>query len=273
MGDQGRRRCIFCGASADDREHLLPEWLKGILPSDVTATYTRQIVGEEPKSWKRKPFSEKAKFVCNDCNQGWMSDLEGEAKPLLTPAIARQGPCEFDLLAQWVIARWAVKTSYVMQMQGREQLAPQMRPVLLKLNLIPPPQVSVWIGSHRRAVEDPTNSVYIQKPLWIAPDDAGEVGAIEFGYMTFLAVGGVSFLLVEHRFDSYVECVLGEDHPAAKMFTKIWPRTTRVAMWPPSLMADRELIDLIFDPHTLPLGFDARPFPGRLHEAPYRNVF
>jgi hypothetical protein len=181
VGDPPRRHCIFCGAIADDTEHLLPRWLQKILPSDMTVTYTRQIVGEDPKTWKRRPFSEKAKFVCEGCNQGWMSELEGEAKAVLAPAIAREGPCRFDLVAQWVIARWAVKTCYVMQTQGPEQLAPQVHPVLLNLNLMPPPQVTLWIGSHDRAMQDPTNSVYLQKPLWITPDGDGERGAMEFG--------------------------------------------------------------------------------------------
>jgi hypothetical protein len=34
-------------------------------------------------------------------------------------------------------------------------------------------------------------------------------------------------------------------------------------------MADREFIDLIFDPDTLRLGFDTRVFPERLHEEPF----
>lgn len=273
MADKGHRNCIFCGATADDKEHLLPEWLQRILPSEEIGIYTRQIAGEDAKTWRRRPFTEKAKFVCKGCNQGWMSELESEAKPVLTPAVTREGPCRFDLVAQWTIARWAVKTSYVLQMQGPEQLAPQMHPLLLKLNLMPPPQVSVWIGSHRRAVQDPTNSVYLQKPLWVRPEKDRGRSATEFGYMSFLAVGGVSFLLVEHRFGTYVECVLGEEHPSSQMFTKIWPRTRRIASWPPHLMADQELIDLIFDADTLPLGFDARIFSGRLHEEPFRNVF
>lgn len=272
MGKEGKRNCIFCGARADDREHLLPEWLQKILPSEEAGIYTRQIAGEEPKSWRRRPFTEKAKFVCKGCNQGWMSELEGEAKTVLTAAITRQGPCHFDLVAQWTIARWAVKTCYVMQMQGPAQLTAEIHPILLNLNFMPPPRVTVWIGSHHRAVQDPTNSVYLQKPLWLRPENSDR-SALEFGYMSFLAIGGVSFLLVEHRLKSYVECVLGEDHPSSDLFTKIWPRTRKVASWPPYAMADRELIDLIFDPDTLPLGFDARVFEGRLHEEPFRNIY
>jgi hypothetical protein len=272
VGDQGKRHCIFCGNAADDREHLLPEWVRKILPSDQPVTHYRKVGGVETPPWRKKPFREKAKFVCGSCNHGWMSDLEKETKPLLAPAITHERSCDFDLVGQWVLARWAAKTCYVMQMQAPEPLAPQMHPVLLNLNFIPPPHVTVWIGSHARAIQDPINSAYVQQPLWLAQDGEHPREQVEFGYMSFLAVGGVSFLLVEHRFNSYVECVLGEQHPASNMFTKIWPRTRRVVPWPPTTMADQELLDLIFDAETLPLGFDPRFFPGKLHEAPFREA-
>lgn len=273
MGDQGQRRCIFCGNVADDKEHLLPEWLQRILPSDQPVIHYREVSGVKTPPREKKPFREKAKFVCKACNQGWMSDLETATKPLLTPAITRQGPCDLDLIAQWTVARWAVKTCFVMQTQAPEPLAPPIHPVLFKMNFMPPQTVTVWIGSHARARDDPINSVYIQKPLWLSPDDEHLKEPMEFGYMSFLAVGGVSFLVVGHRLGNYVECALGEDHPSSEMFIKLWPRTRRVLRWPPCLMADRELIDLVFDPDTLPLGFDARVFAGRLHEAPFRDAY
>lgn len=272
MADQGQRHCIFCGSIADDREHLLPEWIQKILPSDEPVVHIRQVGGVDVPRWEKKPFREKAKIVCQGCNHGWMSDLENESKPLLASAIAREGRCEFDLVSQWTVARWAVKTCYVFQRLAPALLAPQMHPVLLRMNLMPPQPVSVWMGSHYRAREDPINSAYVQKPLTLAIDQQPKESA-EFGYMGFLAVGGAAFLVVGHRLSNYVECVLGEDHPASQMFTKIWPRSRRVVSWPPYLMADRELIDLIFDPDTLPLGFDARVFPGRYHEAPFRDAY
>lgn len=272
MADQGKRRCIFCGDIANDREHLLPQWLQRILPSDEPVVHFRETGGIEMPQWERKPFREKAKFVCKTCNQGWMSELESEAKPILTPAITRdQLPYAFDLLGQWIAARWAVKTIYVMQ--ASLPLAPPIHPTLLMLNFKPPPQVTVWIGSHARARDDPINSCYLQKPLAMSGDEGGAMKSIDFGYMSFLAVGGISFLVVEHRFDSYVECVLGAEHPFSDMFIKLWPRSRSVLGWPPYVMADREYLDVLFDPDTLPLGFDARFFPGRLHEEPFRNAY
>lgn len=271
VADEGRRRCIFCGSIADDREHLLPRWLQEILPADEPVVHFREVGGTEMPEWRRKPFREKAKFVCKACNQGWMSELENEAKPVLTPAITRKEvPFAFDLVAQWVAARWAVKTTYVMQ--ASLPLVPPVHPMLLMLNFKPPPQVTVWIGSHARAREDPINSCYLQKPLSLSGDQAGVRKSVDFGYMSFLAVGGISFLVVEHRFKSYIECVLGDSNPFSDMFVKLWPRTRRVLEWPPSSMADRDYLNLLFDPDTLPVGFDARFFPGKLHEAPFRDV-
>jgi len=145
--------------------------------------------------------------------------------------------------------------------------------MLLKINVKPPQQVSVWMGSHHRAKQDPINSAYVQKPLTVLSDNEQLKVPMDFGYMAFLAVGGVTFLVVGHRLGNYVECALGEDHPASQMFTKIWPSSRRIFTWPPYLMADRDLIELIFDPDTLPLGFDARVFPGRHHEPPFREAY
>ncbi|MBS1675974.1 MAG: hypothetical protein JST08_01185 [Actinobacteria bacterium] len=272
MGDCGKRRCIFCGDLADDREHLLPQWLQKVLPSDEPVVHFREEGTNELPQWERKPFREKAKFVCKACNHGWMSELENEAKPILTPAITREElPYEFSLVAQWIAARWAVKTVYVMQ--ASLPLAPPIRPTLLMLNFKPPPQTTVWIGSHARAREDPISSCYVQKPLELNAGRGSASEPVDFGYLSFLAVGGISFLVVEHRFDSYVECVLGPENPFSDMFIKLWPRSRSILSWPPHAMADRAYLDILFDPDTLPLGFDPRFFPGRLHEEPYRNVF
>jgi hypothetical protein len=76
-----------------------------------------------------------------------------------------------DLREQWIAAQWAVKTCFVFQSLGQEMLAPKMQPVLLKMNGRPPPQVTVFIGSHHRALRDPANSVYLQKPLTLEIED------------------------------------------------------------------------------------------------------
>src|SRR5579872_4974712 len=80
-------------------------------------------------------------------------------------------PCQFDLREQWIAAQWAVKTSYVFQRLGQQLLAPSTHPFLLRLNGKPPPQVTVLVGSHYRALKAPTNSAYVQKPLTLVLGD------------------------------------------------------------------------------------------------------
>lgn len=186
----------------------MPSWLQGVLPSDKAVVHYREVGGKKQPPWEKKPFREQSWVVCESCNTGWMSRLEDEAKRVLAPAISRERACEFGLHDQWVAARWAVKTCYVFQAQSPHVLVPSVHPILLKENAKPPQQVTVWIGSHARAVDDPINSVYVQQPLTILPAGEHRDQPVDFGYMCFLAVGGISFLVVGHRFGSYVECAL-----------------------------------------------------------------
>jgi hypothetical protein len=219
-------------------------------------------------SWKSKRFSEKTKIVCEGCNHGWMSRLENVAKAVLGPAISRKVlPHPFDLRAQWIAAQWAMKTCYVFQSLAPEPISPGDRPLLLRMNGKPPPQASVFVGSHHRALKDPANSVYMQKPLSLVPVNDHLESAPDFGFLSFLAVGGISFLIIEHRFSNHVEITLGEH--TSKMFLKIWPWTSKLVLWPPEILMDSELVEPFFLMESLPPPLDIRIFPGSApHQQP-----
>jgi hypothetical protein len=266
------RSCIFCFQPADSGEHLLPCWLQKVLPSKDSVIHTREIEGDAPLSWtKRGAFKEKTKQVCETCNTGWMSRLEEAVKPILAPAIAREARCEFDLREQWLAALWAAKTTYVLQTQGPNLLIPPIHPFLLRENGMPTPHTSVFLGSHARAVHDPINSCFVLKPLAFEPEDEHLEPLRRAGYVAFLAVAGISFVIIEHRLANYVEVTLG-DH-LADLFTKIWPRSSKVVNWPPALQMDRQLVEpfLLMDE---PPGINICPFPGsRHHMPPFSEAF
>jgi hypothetical protein len=110
----------------------------------------------------------------------------------------------------------------------------------------------------------------MQKPIafhWEGEEDLSR----GFGYISFLAVGGISFLVLEHYFSEYIEVLLGEH--TQKGFFKLWPRASRNLPWPPELMMDVELIEPLFLLPSQPPSFDIRVFPGsRLHESPFAEV-
>lgn len=258
------RACIFCGAPADTREHILPSWLQGVLPSRDAVVHFRELGLRDPEriEWEGKPFRERTRFVCEVCNGGWMSRLEEASKPLLAPAVARTGPLRLAPASQAIVATWATKTVLVFQAtQADEPMAPADHFAHVRQYERPPPGVTVWIGSHYRSRFDPINSVYIQKPLSIESlDDRLSVPEGPFGYFGFLAVGGVSFLVIGHRHLNRVVITCRE--PIKDAVSKIWPVSTPPVAWPPDLMMDRQLIDVLFERNESPV-LDVRVFGPR----------
>jgi hypothetical protein len=244
-------RCIFCGGGPLTGEHLLPAWLQHVLPSRDPVVQFRQIgKGEGDRhEWERNPFREKTGFVCRRCNNGWMSRLERAARPVLEPAI-RHERCAFTESDQLMAAAWAFKTCLVFQatQSPAGPIAPPAHFLHIRRNRTPPPQAAIWIGSHARVLRDPVNSVYVQRPLALAP----LVDELEhergFGYLCFLAVGGLSFVVVAHRHRNAAQITY--DGPFDQALDQIWPDPSRALAWPPLLMMDSDLIGAL----TLPPG-------------------
>lgn len=105
------------------REHAIPQWIGEVLhgaageSGDWTTSYA---FGSPSGNCTRRHPAESnrptvvVKRVCRDCNSGWMSDIEGEAKPILEPMIIGR-PCTLSLEDQLSVATWATKTAMVLE--------------------------------------------------------------------------------------------------------------------------------------------------------------
>ncbi len=70
---------------------------------------TEQLVRQE---YRLRSF--RLKKICKDCNNGWMSDLEQAAKPLILGVISGVSPiADLSIDERCVLARWAGKTAIV----------------------------------------------------------------------------------------------------------------------------------------------------------------
>lgn len=122
-----QKTCLFCGnllqpkknaQNAKSDEHVIPEWLQnylGITGNPVTPTvfdvHNQYIVDRR----RHVMGAFKAGTVCYDCNHGWMSALEEEAKPILMRLI--EDPPLLRTLAEperLTVGRWALKTPAVL---------------------------------------------------------------------------------------------------------------------------------------------------------------
>src|SRR5580704_5439600 len=84
--------CAFCGSDKRPRgrEHVFADWLNSIgLDADQVEVHTGWL-NRVARRWTTEGFTATVRAVCDDCNHGWLSQLEGAAKPVLTPLILGQ---------------------------------------------------------------------------------------------------------------------------------------------------------------------------------------
>jgi hypothetical protein len=114
--------CIFCneGLINKSREHVFPLWLLKYLSIEgviISPTHSDKITGDT-KSKRRHDLSNFVSGgICEQCNNGWMSDLENAAKPILIDLIdLKKETKDLSRDERMVISRWATKTIYVLNL-------------------------------------------------------------------------------------------------------------------------------------------------------------
>ena len=123
-------RCLFCGRPwapgmvRKSKEHPLGDWIKRLEenhPPDHVSYSTGMVLGDDLSEFmqvrpevthsKAPLLTVHTREVCEDCNTGWMSDMEETAKPVilqlahaaqsgLAIAVSRQHAREFAVWAQ-----------------------------------------------------------------------------------------------------------------------------------------------------------------------------
>ena len=121
------RECVFCATpitnSTASREDTIPKWLQaelGIADATVEPTLT---------SWTGEQLSQRVHpvgklvtgGVCRRCNNGWMSELESEAIPILRVLMSSKQTLEsLDRSERRDLSRWSQKTAFMLDRGGLE---------------------------------------------------------------------------------------------------------------------------------------------------------
>jgi hypothetical protein len=75
--------CAFCGARANiTGEHLWSKWFSNMVGPRIYTVVRKDSEGEA-KTWKSGKLDPKSNVVCGKCNNGWMSELESNAKSVI----------------------------------------------------------------------------------------------------------------------------------------------------------------------------------------------
>lgn len=240
------RACIFCGTRPTTREHVYPRWIRDALP--IAAARYRTSDAEGNRLWEQATFDIEARVVCKACNTGWMSDLEGEVKPLLADAMMYGADLTMTEGQQRTIALWAIKTAFVLESYRKgstfdhipEWQARWMPRTRTRGDAAdPPPGISVVMFGRQLVLtsEDGIEHFAVSRSVGIAlrepPNDSkGYVATFVVGYVGF-QVFGVNLQVERTPNVRYAPWVLERTTP-------LWPASGRSATWPPSLVMTTE---------------------------------
>lgn len=146
-----RHLCLFCDNPADSKskEDVLPVWIqekvKGKRPIGVNG-----FSGDRPIVLQGMKSNLKTVCVCKDCNGGWMSQLEGDARQILGPLME-----DIHLVLngdqQFLIAKWAVKTAMTSESfnrKTRKLFYTRDECARFRESWTFPPHTLVWLGRY-----------------------------------------------------------------------------------------------------------------------------
>lgn len=259
-------KCIFCGAEESlTKEHIFGEWLKDEFPSDAKTTHIvgkmdwpKHVITREPitKDEKRtgNTRSRYAKVVCKSCNNGWMSQLEAAAKPIVLGLMNRSfralGPKE-----QCAIATWATKVCMIAEWIKSDKIhVTQEERDTLKNTRNPPKGWGLWIANYAGGSWAHL-TVFQHRGNLFSPVVPQAGGKMHYGQSTIFGMKKVIFLVISSNFPGLVEQV-GSRINGAPSIAQIWPQAhAKSILWPPELALDdngvKYLANILSSPRIL----------------------
>jgi hypothetical protein len=234
----GRRLCLFCENPANSKEHLFPDWLNSLFPTEVIGPSTAERFSATPetfqvKSWTTlKAASETIREVCSTCNNGWMARLEARAKPLLMP-MAGGAAQLLDPAQQIIVATWAAKTIMVCERSvgRRYNFAPDDRRIVRLLDR-PPGHVRIYCSAVQTDV-GPLRFAHAAGEVLDHPVLAG----VEVNFYT-LQVGALVLQLIRGNPPPPVAGMWSQHAPERDLELPIFPPLASGVYWPTKAVLD-----------------------------------
>lgn len=226
------RICIFCQENASTKEDVWPQWLTKRFPLYNTSRMEAERGGRNLGNWPIKTLKLlPVRCVCAECNNGWMSRLENEVKPVIE-AILDDRMNLINSSSQAHIAVWAVKTAMVLEAlyPDREWFYTSDQRRGLRILSAIPERTSIWIA---KCVDQP-NIYSAAKDMRTAPGK-NEVHA----YVTTMAFGSLAIQVMTMR--AHTNLSKGtkiiydvNEGPREEVLMQVWPIMPNLQQWPPS---------------------------------------
>lgn len=152
--------CIFCDGKPLTHEDFYPRWaresglLKGEHPKTIRWNSTHGAGAVQTLVVGGDPITRTLKVVCDKCNNGWMSELQNRAKPILTAMCLGHWPT-LDKVGARTIGAWATMFTMVIEFDHIENVAAtKVERRKFRATRNPPPFWSVSVGRYERSTNN-----------------------------------------------------------------------------------------------------------------------
>lgn len=218
--------CIFCGATSKKltNEHVISAWIGAKFRRGGPITHQGFLRdGTLAHRWETEGLSLTVRVTCEDCNNGWIHDLDIKVRPYLVPLIRGRGRSLLRRNYEGpLVAAWITKTEMLYEFAARSAEPPyftQEERNLFRRSKQPPSGVSIFLT----AVDSTHFSLHGASRIDLATPD-GTYDA----YIAVLSLGRLLSQLTAHRDDSQPPM-----DRAQRGIIRIWPSEDNV-YWSPS---------------------------------------
>ena len=157
--------CVYCNGEDSSKEHVWPRWIRKHASEvmGISAPNTQQYAGAQEshgvipnRSTERlgnSRLSMTINRVCEDCNTGWLSDLEEGVKPILRPMIEGKAR-PLTPTDQAVLITWATKTALNFAYWSEQKFTKPITSALAhqayaqRDQRVPIPDVLIWLAAY-----------------------------------------------------------------------------------------------------------------------------
>jgi hypothetical protein len=233
------KACIFCGRKGKkSKEHIWPVWMHKHLPligdgeniSEVNTFRWKEQIGSKKQTRQGHLTTKKLRVVCQICNNSWMSELEGEVKPILIKVLGRE-TIELYAKEQEILARWIAMKAIIGEHSEKEtHITPSEDRRLLRLEKRIPEYFAIYIGVHN------TNSdsawLRISQTIALSPEGPSPpLGRLKRNMQSIAFICGSLFVFV---FAVREDSIEPTKFLQLKKLIRIFPNQSEVVKWPPT---------------------------------------
>lgn len=263
----GLKNCIFCqsplsgryehgklrGQKRKTNEHIFPQWLQQYLSLEKQPLKIQILESDKSRELVYDSFLTP---ICRECNQGWLSDLESKAKPVLQPLIDGTQQDNISLENRRILSLWLLKTAIVLNAASlrrqEEPLVPAEHYHFLYEQRCIPEGVVISIAP----CYGETDLTFIQGKAWSSPP--GEIlppeeiltAYFEKSYTIAICLGHLAWrVLYWTKWPNEYGLPPGYDEWLAGIIRTVHPMNLTEIPWPPADSIDS--LQLLFESLTI----------------------